>query len=546
MRGTLRILPIVVAAACSTPDVETSSTAQAVTQTFADVWLTHSNADLLQTSNTSWTLAKTGVLDTSTQTVTWTITTTKGATVGGNLVADGDLGLTNIGNGPATLGNIVVNLQTRDRWGLWHTIASDIADATNDDAATTAHVVAIENDEFKATFTKGPGSGHLYFMDRVTNTVFALVPEVTLPPFSFTPLLFSATFDNNILALPQNAVTRVEVIVTFGNHAWGGPFLTGHDIDINGNGIIDPDEHTVRSVSNIFDRNVPATMAANTSLTVTDAVPDITTMGTVTFSNPTFNLTTGIVTAQYSPGASGGSITNCAHAAGTGISDMVGSLVYTIVPPLALTACDTQTILQTVCQPGAPGCGWHDNDLVTWSQVAWGDTPTPVNAAGLLQADFDTVFAPESDLMEIGIPGSAGFSIIWSNPTDLLSFLPASGAPAALNADLVDPTSSASGSYGGEVAALRLNIAFGDDNLLGGTSGLHLGDLHLCAFTDVTQLNGMTVRQFQDLANTLLGGGTGIYAIADIFPTIANINMSFNGGPVTTFAQTHLINGACP
>jgi hypothetical protein len=526
--------------------------------TFADVWLTHSNADLLQTSNTAWTLLKTGSVDTSTQTVTWTITTTKGATVGGNLVVDGDLDLTNIGNGPATLGNIVVNLQMRSghshggggcgghgRHGYendgWETVASDVANATNDLAATSANVVADENVEHQGTFDTGPGSGKLYFLDRATNSVFSLVPEVTLPKFSETPLLFSASFDNNVLKIAQSDEVRIEVIVTFGNHALGGPG-SGIDIDINGNGVIDPDEHRVRSVSNLFERNVPPTIAANTTLTTSDAVADIATTGTVTFSNAQIDLATGKVTANYDPGASGGSITNCAHATGTGISDMVGPLVYTIVAPANLTSCDTEIIHQAVCTPGTQGCGWHDNDIVTWSQIAWGG-----GESGLLESDFDTVFAPESDLMEIGIPGAAGFSIIWDDPTKLVSFLPATGAPGQLTADLLDPTVSASGSYGGEVATMRLNIAFGDDNLLGATTSIHLGDLSVCNLTGTqAPLNGLTVRAVQAQANTILGGGTGSVSLIDMFTVINNIDMAFNGGPVSTFAQQSLFNGACP
>jgi hypothetical protein len=69
-----------------------------------------------------------------------------------------------------------------------------------------------------------------------------------------------------------------------------------------------------------------------------------------------------------------------------------------------------------------------DHEFVTVSQVGWGDTPTPFNFAGLLVANFASVYAP-ADLLEIGIPGPTGFSIIWSNTTDLLAFLPASGPP---------------------------------------------------------------------------------------------------------------------
>jgi hypothetical protein len=579
MRVTLRVLPILLAAACS---VNTSTTQQDLESaehkgggggrwdgpSFADVWLTHSNADLLQTSNTAWTLLKTGSVDTSTQTVTWKITTTKGATTGGNLVVDGDLDLTNIGNGPATLGNIVVNLQTRashdgsgggcdghgghGRHGYenendgWVTVASDVANATSDLAATSANVVAADDVEHEGVFDTSPGSGKLYFLDRATNSVFSLVPEVTLPKFSETPLLFSASFDNNVLKIAESDEVRVEVLVSFGNHAIGG-YGVGLDIDINGNGVIDPDEHRVRTVSNLFERNVPATIAGNATLTTTDAVADISTTGTVTFSNAQIDLASGTVTATYDAGTSGGSITNCAHATGTGVSDPIGSIIYTIVAPDNLTSCDTETIKQAVCTPGSQGCGWHDDDIVTYSQVAWGQDPEPGNLTAELEADFDSVFAPESDLMEIGIPGAAGFSIIFDDPDDIITFLPATGAPGPLTADLLDPASSASGSYGGEVATMRLNIAFGDDNLLGATSSIHLGDLTVCNLTGTqAPLNNMNVRAIQAQANTILGGGTGSVSLTDMFTVINNIDMAFNGGPVSTFAQQSLFNGACP
>ena len=576
MRIAVWILPIALAgAACG---VGTGSTTQDENGdkrgwgggrygqgTFADVFLTHANADLLQTSNTSWTLSKTGSVDTSNDTVTWTITTTRGVTVGGNLVVDGDLNLTNIGNGPASLGNIVVNLQVRgshhhhdgdgdddrdgrdgDRDNDWQTVASDVANATDDVNATSANVVANENSEHQGVFTVGPASGKLFFLDRKTNSVFSLVPEVSLPKFSTTPLLFSATFNNNVLGLQLGAEVRLEVIVSFGNHPIGGQG-TGTNIDINGNGVIDPDEHRVRSVSNLFDRLVPQTLAANSSLMTMDAIADISTTGTVTFSNASIDLATGIVTANFNPGPDGGSITNCAHATGNGVADAVGSMILTIVPGLDLTACDTETIHQVACTPGAPGCGWHDNDLITFSQVAWGNTPAPNTIAQTLVDNFDAVFAPENDLMEIGIPGTAGFSIIFDEASALTTYLPAQGTAGVLTADLLDPASSAAGVFGGEVATMRLNIAFGDAGVIKGTTGLLLGDLHVCALTGTqAPLNNLTVRQIQDQANSLLGGGPASVSVTDMFTVTNEIDMSFNGGPVSTFAQQSLVNGPCP
>src|SRR5262249_21260988 len=56
-------------------------------------------------------------------------------------------------------------------------------------------------------------------------------------------------------------------------------------------------------------------------------------------------------------------------------------------------------------------------EFVSFSQGAWGQTPAPGNAAALLQAQFNSVYAPVNDLLEIGIPGTAGFSAIFDDAT---------------------------------------------------------------------------------------------------------------------------------
>jgi hypothetical protein len=77
----------------------------------AAVSLTNSSATMTQTSDTAWTLEKTGTIDANS--VTWEVTATEGATVAGRPVVNGQMTLTNSGAGGATIGNIVVNLQTR-------------------------------------------------------------------------------------------------------------------------------------------------------------------------------------------------------------------------------------------------------------------------------------------------------------------------------------------------------------------------------------------------------------------------------------------------
>ena len=103
----------------------------------AGISLLNANATLSQTSDTQWKLDKTGALNASNHTVTWSITATQGATIGGHLVVNGFVTVANSGSKGATIGNIVVNLQTKSG-SNWTTRSSDVADATHGDAATSA------------------------------------------------------------------------------------------------------------------------------------------------------------------------------------------------------------------------------------------------------------------------------------------------------------------------------------------------------------------------------------------------------------------------
>lgn len=48
------------------------------------------------------------------------------------------------------------------------------------------------------------------------------------------------------------------------------------------------------------------------------------------------------------------------------------------------------------------------------------------------------------------------------------------------------------------------------------------------------------------MVNTLLGGVSGTYSISDLDPITLDVNDAFSGGTVSSFAQAHLVNGACP
>ena len=427
--------------------------------------------------------------------------------------------------------------------GRWVTESSDIADSTRGDAAIAARVVARATTENVGTFTENAASGKLAFMDKATNTIFSLVPPVTIAAGATVHLLFSASFDNNVLHLAAGTAARTEVIVTFGRSS--GTYPTDYNMDINGNGKIDADELKVHSVTALIPGTIPATQAGNAALTLSDTAADITTTGTVTVTNPVIQLgaTTGTASATYNGGATGGSVTNCAHAAGSGITRTVGTFQFPIVAAVKLDACNTQAINAHVCTAGALGCGWHDGDMTTFVQNFWGDIPTPGNAAQLLLDNYNSVYASTNDVFEVGSP--SGFTSVFGDAFALLAYLPANGLPGTFDTILVDPTSTASGVFGGEVAALKLNIDFSDAGLLPGTAKLRFGDLTLCNFTTFPTMNGLTVRQFSAQLNTLLGGGPGAFNITDIDPVAVTLNAAFLDGAVLPFAQQHLVNGAC-
>lgn len=206
------------------------------------------------------------------------------------------------------------------------------------------------------------------------------------------------------------------------------------------------------------------------------------------------------------------------------------------------------------CTPGTVGCGWAAGDMLTFSQVDWGNAASP--AAQLLGANFDSLYPR---YLELGVPGPHtfemnGFSMMFSLPNAIVSFLPATGANSTLTGSLLDPGSSSAGTFGGEVVALVLNVDFWDANLLGGTAPTPLGDARICKFTLLPAVNGQTVRQFVGTANEILGAESR-FGRPTVFPygpegaaAVSNfINNAFVGGTPSSFAQDHLFVGSsCP
>jgi hypothetical protein len=191
---------------------------------------------------------------------------------------------------------------------------------------------------------------------------------------------------------------------------------------------------------------------------------------------------------------------------------------------------------------GASATVWQNGDLTTYDQSAWGD-PSSI-AASNLNTNFNSVYASTLGVVEVGIPGLAGFSMQFSSSAAVIDYLPAVGNAAALSADLADQLTSPSGEFGGNVLALQLNVDFSDAGFLSGSSGLQFGDLIMSDFSGLgfPLLDGLTVRQFLGDVNTALGGGSSIYPISDLDLITLDLNNAFSGGTtVSSFADDHLV-----
>ena len=90
------------------------------------------------------------------------------------------------------------------------------------------------------------------------------------------------------------------------------------------------------------------------------------------------------------------------------------------------------------------------------------------NAAAVLENNFDSVFARFNGLLEVGVPGPAGFSVIFDGPDPIITYLPAEQrARSAFAVDLLDPVLTASSALSGaEWSQRRFNVMFSNDGLL--------------------------------------------------------------------------------
>jgi hypothetical protein len=165
-----------------------------------------------------------------------------------------------------------------------------------------------------------------------------------------------------------------------------------------------------------------------------------------------------------------------------------------------------------------------------------------------LVQNFDSVYASSGGLMQIGIPGAAGNSIIFDNGPAVVTFESGTGPSGSLTTDLLDPVTSSGGVFAMDVAALEVTTAFDRAGIsqFKGTSNVLFQNLTLTGLSgDELWANGLSVEQVLAEANVVLGGGplpNNKTNLTAVFGLVDEVDSSFNAGDgVSTWADAHLL-----
>jgi hypothetical protein len=177
-------------------------------------------------------------------------------------------------------------------------------------------------------------------------------------------------------------------------------------------------------------------------------------------------------------------------------------------------------------------------DFCTYTQGGWGAVPHGNNPGTILHNNFSTVFG---GFVEVGIPGSTGFSMQFldtmaiTGADAITAYLPAGGKPKALQKDYVNPPTTESGVFGGQVLALKLNVLYDHPAGFGALTITNTG----------TSFDGMMVVDVLDAANQALGGG-GLpfgYTLSNLNDLVSLLNQGFDNCLPSGWAQQYLTTG---
>ncbi len=142
-------------------------------------------------------------------------------------------------------------------------------------------------------------------------------------------------------------------------------------------------------------------------------------------------------------------------------------------------------------------CRLAAGDFCSFTQGGWSAPCSGSNPGCRRDAGFATAFPTGLRLGDPSGPDgpTSGWTALFNSATAIDAFLPAGDRPAPLDADHVDPLSTAAGNLAGQLVAAHLNL---------GIAGLP-ADLEFVACVDES-LEGLTVGEIVDLADLVVSG----------------------------------------
>ncbi len=171
-----------------------------------------------------------------------------------------------------------------------------------------------------------------------------------------------------------------------------------------------------------------------------------------------------------------------------------------------------------ILEDGSVVCG----QLRTQSPGGWGTTPEGFNPATYLAEHFTDAFP-----WGIMIGCRGGTALTLTSAEAVQNFLPAGGRPGVLADYYTDPV-GIKNSLAGHLVALTLSVGLDYADPDFGTAQVNLGDMVISSGA----FEGMTVNQFLQIANDIVGGCSDLYTIGNAISTAANINNNYLDGMV--------------
>lgn len=482
--------------------------------------------------NTAWSLTKVPLITAATGVVDWTLTVNRETTASSLLTFEGEFSIVNKGEGDASIGNIVSNLQRRSRRSEdWKTISSNIANSFRGSAATSTQVTSEASSEGVTNFQENTASVSIDLAIG-RNSVFATSPSPIITAGQTVKFSYKSVFNGSILELKETDELRLETLMSFGNSgARGSAGYSCAGIDIDGDGKTSDTEHKVVSLEYLLPFKLPDEVKGDASMILADPLSSITTTGGATFtnyvsfgnhgvetirSNSTFPLVRHVMITAATVGQ--GMINNVAT-----LSSLPDSLQKTLV--VANSTIDV-----------AAGDEFKDMEYCTFSQEEWGTLPAGSNAGTLLAFNFARVY-PSGYVM---IGSESKFNVRFSL-AGVQNFLPASGEPGAFTSKLTDPSTTSAGVLAGEVLALQLSVDF-NRALVTGTAEHNIPAL-IYNGEAKDSLNGKSIAAILALTNSVLAGEAMLtvgYTLVSHTALIRNLNASFDNCTVSAWALAHL------